>query len=201
MSNPSADCLRAGCRPLHHASRGPPHPLRRGGGVLLKTPTGIETALPERRNDRLAGAVFIAFGLAFGLEALLRLPIGSALRMGPGYFPLLLAGLLIFVGLAVAFIPAGAPETPPGPVPWRGLVFVLPAPVIFGATVRGLGLVVSVALLVIITAFASRKASLCFAVLLAIALTAFCVGLFHYGLGLPLRLFGPWTGPLARLGA
>jgi uncharacterized membrane protein len=157
--------------------------------------------MPERRHDLLAGAIFIAFGLAFGIEAWIRLPIGSALRMGPGYFPLLLAGLLILVGLAVALIPGEVPETQSGPVPWRGLAFILPAPVIFGATIRGLGLVLSVAIIVLVTAFASRKTSLCFTVLLALGLTAFCVALFHYGLGLPIRLFGPWTGPLARLGA
>jgi xanthine/uracil permease len=86
-------------------------------------------------------------------------------------------------------------------VPWRGLAFILPAPVIFGATIRGLGLVLSVAIVVLITGFASRKTSIRFALLLAIGLTVFCVALFHYGLGLPVRLFGPWTGPLARLGS
>jgi uncharacterized membrane protein len=155
--------------------------------------------MPERRNDLFAGAIFVGLGLAFGAEAWFALPIGSALRMGPGFFPLLLAVLLVLIGLAVVFVPSGAAETPSGPIPWRGLAVLLPAPVIFGATIRGLGLAPAIALIVLITVFASRNVSLRFAILLTIGLTAFCVALFHFGLGLPIRLFGPWTGPLARL--
>jgi hypothetical protein len=77
---------------------------------------------------------------------------------------------------------------------------LLPAPIVFGATVRGLGLVGATALVVLLSAFASRRVSPGFAVVLAVSLTLFCVAIFHYGLGLPIRLFGPWTGPLARFG-
>jgi hypothetical protein len=152
------------------------------------------------RNDLAAGAIFMALGLAFGAESILSLPIGSALRMGPGYFPLLLSGLLVLAGAAIVLRSIG--QTPPAGrlFPWRGLVVLLPAPIVFGATVRGLGLVGATALVVLLSAFASRRVSPGFAVVLAVSLTLFCVAIFHYGLGLPIRLFGPWTGPLARFG-
>jgi len=152
------------------------------------------------RNDLAAGAIFVALGVAFGGEALLSLPIGSALRMGPGYFPLLLSGLLVLAGAAIAFRSIGEAEPALGPMPWRGLAVLLPAPIVFGATIRGLGLVAATALVVLISAFASRRVSPLLAILLAVGLTAFCVAIFHYGLGLPIRLFGPWTGPLSRYG-
>jgi uncharacterized membrane protein len=152
------------------------------------------------RNDLAAGAIFVALGLAFGAESILSLPIGSALRMGPGYFPLLLSGLLVLAGAAIAFRSAG--QTPPAgrPFPWRGLAVLLPAPIVFGATIRGIGLVGATALVVVISAFACRRVSPGLALLLAVGLTLFCVAIFHYGLGLPIRLFGPWTGPLSRFG-
>ena len=152
------------------------------------------------RNDLAAGAIFTVLGLAFGAEAILSLPIGSALRMGPGYFPLLLSGLLVLAGAAIAFRSIGQAPPAERPFPWRGLAVLLPAPIVFGATIRGLGLIGATALVVLISAFASRRVSPMLAVLLAVCLTVFCVAIFHYGLGLPIRLFGPWTGPLARFG-
>ena len=78
-----------------------------------------------------------------------------------------------------------APEAITG-VPWRGAFFILLAPIVFGLTVRGLGLAPAIALVVAISAFASRKATFLLAALLTIGLTLFCVLVFSYGLGLPL---------------
>jgi hypothetical protein len=68
------------------------------------------------------------------------------------------------------------------------------APVLFGLTVRGLGLIPSIAIVVAVSAYASQRMSLKLAVALIAGLTLFCVLVFHYGLGLPLRLVGPWLG-------
>ena len=76
--------------------------------------------------------------------------------------------------------------------PWRGIVLVLAAPVVFGLTVRGLGLVPAVMLVALISAFASQRMPVLLAFVLSVALTIFCVVVFSIGLGLPLRLFGPW---------
>ena len=56
-------------------------------------------------QDIGAGVIFIAIGLLFGVGAL-HLELGTALRMGPGYFPLILAGLLVALGLAIVGIRA-----------------------------------------------------------------------------------------------
>lgn len=142
-------------------------------------------------KDMAAGAVFIAIGVFF-LVGALSLDIGTAFKMGPGYFPLVLSGMLIALGLAIAIGSLTAAPEPIGAVPWRGLVLVLVAPIIFGATVRGLGLVAALASAVFVTTFASRKMTLPLAAVLTLALTVFCVVVFSYGLGLPLRLKGPW---------
>ena len=146
---------------------------------------------PVNLRDFLAGIVFIAIGALFivggsGLE------VGSALRMGPGYFPLALAATLMALGVVItvrSFTGTGAPI---GGIPWRGMALIVAAPAVFGLTVRGLGLVAAVALAVLIATFASRRANVRFASLLTLGLTAFCVLVFSYGLGLPLRLAGPW---------
>ena len=53
------------------------------------------------RTNALCGALFMATGLFFLVQSL-GLEIGTAFRMGPGYFPLVLSGILVLLGLIVA---------------------------------------------------------------------------------------------------
>lgn len=153
-------------------------------------------ATPDRR-DAAAGAIFIALGALFALGTR-ELDMGTPLRMGPGFFPLLLAVLLMLLGATItikAFVSGPDPHAAPSAsVPWRGIALIVAAPVAFGLTLSGLGLMGAVALAVAISSFASRKMDLSLAVMLVVGLTGFCVLVFHYGLNLPLRLVGPWLG-------
>jgi hypothetical protein len=143
-------------------------------------------------TDALAGLVFILFGLLFGVQSL-GLEIGTAFRMGPGYFPLVLSGLLILLGLGiVAKSVHDRGSEGVGTLAWRGVFFILPAPIFFGLTVRGLGFVPAIFLTTLIAALASFKMRLHWALLLAVAVTVFATVVFSYGLGLPFRRFGPW---------
>ena len=152
------------------------------------------------RSDLGAGAIFIAIGLFFGVTTLMELDIGTARRMGPGYFPIALSGILIALGLVIALKSVGRADEARGPLPWRGLVVLLSVPVVFGVLIRPLGMAPVLAMTTFITSFASTRMSLKAAVLLALGLTVFCVAVFNFGLGLPLRLFGPlvepWTRPI-----
>ena len=142
-------------------------------------------------RDAASGAIFVAIGALFVLGAL-GLELGSAFRMGPGYFPLVLAALLIALGLGSLVGSLGAASRPITNIPWRGLLLILSAPIIFGLTVRELGLMPSIALVVLIASFASRKVSVPLALLLTVGLTTFCVLVFGVGLKLPIPLLGPW---------
>lgn len=142
-------------------------------------------------RDSIAGAVFVALGGWFAVNAL-ALDIGTAFRMGPGYFPLILAGILILLGVVIVVRALRAGPGPIGPVPWRGLLFILPAPIVFGLVVRGLGMVLALVIVVLLVSFASRSMRPLTAGCLAVGLTAFCLLVFSYGLGLPLPRFGPW---------
>jgi hypothetical protein len=143
------------------------------------------------RRDAASGAIFVAIGAAFALGAR-SLEIGSALRMGPGYFPLVLSFILVAVGLVIIATSFTGPSEPLTPVPWRGLILVLAAPVLFGLSVRKLGLLPAIVLAALVSVYASRRATPGLAIVLCVALTLFCLGVFSYGLGLPLPLLGPW---------
>jgi putative tricarboxylic transport membrane protein len=63
--------------------------------------------------------------------------------------------------------------------------------VLFGLSLRALGLLPILVVVVLATAWASRYASLKASVLLAVGIAAFCSLLFIKALGLPLPLLGP----------
>jgi hypothetical protein len=148
---------------------------------------------PRSLKDILSGLIFIGCGLAFGIAAS-GYPIGTALRMGPGYFPLVLAGTLVALGAAIVAkgLLARASDGELGTVPWRGVALLTAALVFFGATVRGLGLAPALFATAFAASMASRHNSWAGAALLAAALTLFCVLIFSVGLGVPVPLIGPW---------
>jgi hypothetical protein len=148
------------------------------------------------RHDLTTGAIFIAIGLFFGVSTLVELPIGQPNRMGPGFFPIAVSGLLILVGAAVILRSFRPGEIAAGPIPWRAILVLLPMPVLFGATIRGLGLVPCVFLVSFISTFASRRATFRSALILAVGLTILCSVVFYFVLRLPFRLFGAWLEPI-----
>lgn len=143
------------------------------------------------RADAAAGLIFIAFGLIFGAQAL-GLDLGTALRMGPGYFPSILSGVLLILGVVILAQSVHVTADGIGAPAWRGMLFILPAPVFFGLTVRGLGFVPSIFLTTVIAGLATRKMGIGGALVLAAGVTVFSTLVFSYGLGLPFRRFGPW---------
>lgn len=145
------------------------------------------------RSEAIAGALLMLAAGFFAWQTM-DLRIGTALRMGPGYFPAILSGLLFLLGLLVflkAFRSTATSEAM-GTIAWRGLLFILPAPVFFGLTVRGLGFVPALFLTALIAAMASMRMKLHWALLLAFLVTLFSTLVFSYALGLPFRRFGPW---------
>lgn len=142
-------------------------------------------------RDLAGGLVCIAIGTLFLLLGQ-ELEIGSLFRMGPGFFPAVLAWMLIVLGVAVAVTGLRTRGEWPRGFAWRGVVLVVGTTVLFGLCLRGLGFVPSVALVVFLVAWASVEMRLLTAAVLALVLTAFCTLVFIEGLGLPLRLFGPW---------
>jgi Tripartite tricarboxylate transporter TctB family len=144
-------------------------------------------------KDLLAGCMFVIFGSAF-LYFAQDYQLGSARRMGPAYFPVVLSLILIAIGLvtvARAFVVAGPPVRE---VAVKALALVTAALVLFGLLVPGAGLGVAVAALVLVAAMASRSFRPIPALALAAALAVVCMLVFIAGLGLPFRAIGPWLG-------
>ena len=154
-----------------------------------------EPSLMDAINkDTGAGALFIAIGLFFAGNAWFRQDMGAAFAMGPGYFPFLLGILLIGIGLVIAALGLLNGGDIAGAIPWRGGLLVIGGILFFALTVRRLGIAPALAGSALMAAFAPQGATLRSALLLAVILTVFCLGLFIYGLGLPYPVLGPWLG-------
>ena len=144
-------------------------------------------------KDFWTGLIYLFFGVSAILIAR-DYGMGTALRMGPAYFPTVLGWLLIAIGaisVIRSFIVQG---TPIGAFAIRGLALVIVSVIVFGLLVKGAGLIVALPVLVIISAYASNQFRWGPTLSLAAGLTLFCVFVFLKGLGVPLPILGPWFG-------
>jgi hypothetical protein len=150
------------------------------------------------RPDLYAGAAFVVFGLAFAIGGS-RYDVGSALRMGSGYVPLVLGGLLAVLGLLVVAMAfrGGDPairDVEREPIPWRRGGMLVGAIVFFGLFVSGLGLGPTLFVTTFIAALAGHGTSVLKAALTAAGITALCLVVFVGLLQLRLPLLGDWLG-------
>lgn len=138
-------------------------------------------------TDLLTGVLFVALG-GFAIVYGSRYSLGTAARMGAGYFPLLIScGLLLIGTILIVRASLGAGEAL-GAIGWRPLVLVLAGVLAFGLLIDRLGLLAAGILLVLAARGADRGFGVLEAALLAAGLTLGAAALFIYGLGLPLRL-------------
>jgi hypothetical protein len=139
-------------------------------------------------SDFWCGILFIAVGIAFVVLAS-GYRIGTPARMGPGFFPIVLGGILVALGLSLS-IPALIRDGEPLPrLGLRPLLAVLVAIVVFALLLQPLGFVLSAVALVLIGGFADPELRRLESVGLALLLTAFSVAIFVVMLGLPFNLW------------
>ena len=138
-------------------------------------------------KDFWGGLSLIAVGAAAVILAR-DYPFGSALRMGPGYFPIMLGGLLILFGLYLVVQGVRASEAIAGNWSLRALVLVPLSLALFGVLVDRAGFIPALAVLVFGSAAAGSEFKLLEVALLTVVLTVFAVAVFIFGLGLPYPL-------------
>ena len=145
------------------------------------------------QQDFGAGLLYAAFGLAAILMAW-DYGMGTASRMGPGYFPTALGALLLLIGIASVVRSFFRDGKPIGAVAWKGAALVTAGTVLFGLLLRPAGLVPALVALILVGASASSRFKFEWrAGALMLALIAFCALVFVKGLGLPIPLLGHWV--------
>ena len=140
-------------------------------------------------RDFLAGLLFVVLG---GLAVALArgYPIGSTMRMGPGYFPTVLGGILLLFGVYVLLRGVRSGDEVKGEWGYRPLALISLSIVMFGFLLDRVGMVPAIVATLFAAAAAGREFRFKEVLLLAVVLTAFSVAVFRYGLKLPYPLLG-----------
>lgn len=144
------------------------------------------------RKDFNAGVMYITIGGFFAGFAT-NYPMGTAVRMGPAYFPTILGILLGVLGL-ILVVRSFAPhnEEPPSKTHWRPLLCIIGAACLFAMLIGTAGMVIASAVMMLVGAFGGWDFRWKEQLTGMIVMPAVCVGIFYYGLGLPFKLF-PWS--------
>src|SRR3954462_12494223 len=107
-------------------------------------------------TDFWSGVIFIAIGL-FAIIHGTKYTIGTAARMGPGYFPRILGILMVALGLILTLRSLRSKGDPVPRWKWRPTLLVLGSVVLFGAIVKDVGMAISTVLLIMVASAASHE--------------------------------------------
>ena len=143
-------------------------------------------------KDLSAGLMFIVVGGMFAIGAN-QYPMGTAVRMGPAYFPSVLGWILVALGLIV-FVRSFYMDDDEvmRKTNYRPLLLVIGAVFVFAFLLDKAGLVIASFALMFISALGGWDFKWKEQLINAVFMTAVNVGIFYYGLGLPFKLF-PWS--------
>lgn len=146
-----------------------------------------------RQQDFTTGLFFLVTGSLFAWGSL-SYKIGTAMRMGPGYFPLVLGALLAVIGLFLAArnarVDLTREESQLIEKPClRSLLLIGVAMLVFAFSLQSLGLIVATVGLVVVSGIASQAFCWKEIGVLSTSLAAFASIVFSWALGLPLQVF------------
>ncbi len=138
-------------------------------------------------RDFWSGVMFAVLGSAFAGIAF-TYKIGTAARMGPGYFPFFLGLILAGIGVAIVFASLKTQGPKVDKFNWVPLFWVLGSICLFGVLLKLTGVLVAGFGLVVGASYGGPEHKLRDSVLLALALTVFCAAVFVGGLKLPIPM-------------
>lgn len=143
-------------------------------------------------KDFWSGIMFLVSGLFFAIWAETHYQMGSAVRMGPGYFPVVLGYLLAVLG-GVILVGSFTIKGPPVPAfHLRPVIFISIGVVLYGYLMKPLGLILATGALVYVSAYGGHEFKWKEATILFAILALFSWLVFVKGLTLP---FPIWPAP------
>lgn len=139
----------------------------------------------RNHRDLWAGLMFAIIGIIFMILSK-QYSIGTSAKMGPGYFPMVLGGLMTLFGVIITLgaYSGKAEMLKLSPVGWREFILLLASVIVFAIALPRLGMVISVALLILISAIASHEFKLKDTLISIVVLVLLAYGMFVKGLEL-----------------
>lgn len=145
-----------------------------------------------RASQDAAGGLFLILLAAIAVWEGRGLDAGTLGQIGPGMLPRALAVLTGLCGVAMVIGAVMAAGDRMSAWTLRGPIFVLGAAVAFGLAIRPFGLAVAGPVAIVFGSLASSESRIVEAIVFGVIITAFCVGLFKFALGLPIPV-APWA--------
>ncbi|MDG0856624.1 tripartite tricarboxylate transporter TctB family protein [Roseateles puraquae] len=145
----------------------------------------------KSQRDFVSGLLFLVVGVAFAWGAT-EYSFGTSARPGPGYFPFGLGILLALLGALVLFKALTLESEggdPIGDIAWRPLLIIVAAVAVFGLALPRLGLIVTLPLLITLSALASKEFHWRDVLISSVVLTAGSWALFILGLKLTIPVW------------
>ncbi|HEX6002678.1 MAG TPA: tripartite tricarboxylate transporter TctB family protein [Burkholderiales bacterium] len=139
-------------------------------------------------EDFWAGLLFIAFGVV-AMWVSRDYPMGSAMRMGPGYFPTVLGGLMAVMGAIVSLLSLRTQGPPLRAFPWKATIMLTIGFSIFGWGIDHVGFVPALFGCIVLCAAAGQIFKWRDVLIMSAVLIAGSVAVFIYGIELPYPLF------------
>lgn len=149
----------------------------------------------KNQQDFWSGIMFVFVGVGFALGAT-EYSMGTAARMGPGYFPFWLGTCLAVLGgiVALGAVSKKAESTRIEKLDWGIVLILLGSVALCGLLLDYLGVYISVFLLVFLSSFASHVFNWKVAAINGLCLVAFVWLAFIKGLGLVFPLWPSFIG-------
>ena len=148
-----------------------------------------------KNKDLLAGLMFIVIGVIFSVGAS-NYQMGTAARMGPGWFPSVLGGIMTALGVLIAGLglknQATWAATDGIGWTWTPVVILTVAVVLFGFALPTLGMVAAIILLTFLSGIAAHDRHYASLAMITVIMCLFCAAVFVWGLKLQMKLF-PWS--------
>ena len=144
-------------------------------------------------QDFWAGLMFIAFGIFFVVVAR-NYQMGTAVRMGPGYFPTMLGGIMVVLGAIVLFTSLTVKGAAVPKMSFKPIFFISLGLILFGYLLKPLGFIAAVIILVFVSAFGGHEFRAKEVGILTVVLVIFSVLVFVKGLTLPFPLWPSFVG-------
>jgi hypothetical protein len=138
-------------------------------------------------KDVLSGGLFVLVGAA-GLWLGQDYAIGTAFRMGPGYFPRVLCAMLVVIGAIVAVKGLVIGGERPDGLHIRPLIMVTVAVIAFGGLIGTVGLLPAAAAVVFLGMLGGPEFRLGEGIVVAVVLTAAALAIFKFGLAMTMPM-------------
>ena len=139
-------------------------------------------------TDFWAGVMFTFFGAA-AVYMSRDYPMGSAMRMGPGYFPTYLGVLMMLLGLIIGIRGILGSGEKISKFVFRPILVLSAGVIIFGILMEMVGFVISLAVLIVLSTLAGKEFKWLEVLILTIVLIIGAILVFIKGIGLPYQLF------------